>query len=502
MARITVKLKDGRVGTIEDAEFDPSSMQQVGGQGPMAQTSPTLNSQVQPTPQPAQQLTQTKQQYVTGRSLEDHLQALQAAQSAGDKVAEADIKENYTREFTYQKELADKGVTSSKEAVTLRKEFTQQSKDIGFQSAQKSWNNVQNADKSAAGDLTVIYSYIKALDPDSVVREGEINLTKAAESVPSNIIRAYERAKQGRIISPQLRQKMSHELGLIYNERADKQTQLNAFYSGLATDMQTDPQKVIGAIGEIKRYTPPEMPAEQQQQGIGGPLGALLGLGGAATDFLAPEIKKRAGEIAQNPSALMSFLNKPNPIGLNTPPVNQETMKNIAPLAEAGLLAGGGSLLRGGVSSVKNFVGGFSKSAIGAKQKAAEVAAGNLNTTALKEAGDYFVKKINPAAQSSWKTLKPSIGKNTPAGELMEKLTSYGSKGYNAAGNKTAIAEGELKRFLLGKGREIVETQAPDVAKQTAAFKFLYDLPEKAKMAQKATWLGLKATAIGKMLGL
>ena len=120
----------------------------------------------------------------------------------------------------------------------------------------------------------------------------------------------------------------------------------------------------------------------------------------------------------------------------------------------------------------------------------------------MKQAGEYFVKKINPAAESSWKTLKTSIEKNTPASELMEKLTSYGSKGYNAAGSKTAIAEGELKRFLLEKGREIVNVQAPDVAKQTQAFKFLYDLPEKAKMAQKGTWLALKGTAIAKMLGL
>lgn len=193
----------------------------------------------------------------------------------------------------------DKGITSlglsttsdNKEAGALRKEFTQKSKELGFQDMQKSWNKVQNADKNAAGDLTVIYSYIKALDPTSVVREGEINLTKAAESIPSNILRAYERAKEGRVMSPQLRAKMAREVGLMYNERAEKQQELNAFYEGLAKDSGADPQKVVGGIGKVETAKLPEE-IEEEKQGIQGPLGAILSGGKIASDYLFPETKK------------------------------------------------------------------------------------------------------------------------------------------------------------------------------------------------------------------
>ena len=416
--------------------------------------------------------------------------------------------------------LGVQGTGDSKEAANLRKEFAKETKDSNFRLAQDAYKRTQEVPNTGAGDLSLLYSYIKALDPNSVVREGEINISKATASVPENILTAYKRAKEGKLLSDQQRQEYKGEIARFYNEKGKEQQQRNAFYSGLASDMQIDPQKVIGDVGEIELPQVPQFnPTQQQQQqtGLTGNLGDLLFNVGKSvaqpfvttgqTGILAGQTAGVMG-LRNIAPTLASKLGRADILGsqdvarkYSEQPEQafKEQLGASAQLAAPKLLG----LLGKGLGKVgKGVVGTFSKSAIGAKQKAAEAVAGNLDTTALKEAGEYFVKKINPAAKSSWETLKTSIGKNTPASELMEKLTSYGSKGYTAAGTKTAIAEGELKRFLLGKGRNIVETQAPDVAKQTAAFKFLYDLPEKAKMAQKATWLGLKATAIGKMLGL
>lgn len=474
-------------------------------------------SQTQTVAQPQMQQTQQQgQKYITGRSLEEHAQALQKAKMARDKKAVTSITDDFDREFQYQKEYNP--TDTSKNAANLRKEFAKETKDSNFRLAQDAYKRTKDVPNTGAGDLSLIYSYIKALDPTSVVREGEINISKATASVPENILTAYKRVKEGKLLSDQQRQEYKGEIGRFYNEKAKEQQQRNAFYSGLATDMQIDPQKVIGDVGKLElAQVSQATPTQQGNAGITGALGELLFNVGksvaqpfvttAKTGILAGQTAGVMGlkHIAPN---LASKLGRADILG------SQETARKFseqpeeafkeqlgasAQLAVPKLLGIAGK----GLGTIgRKIAGTFSKGSIGAKQKAAEAAAGNLDTTALKQAGDYFVKKINPAANSSWKTLKTSIGKSTPASELMEKLTSYGSKGYNAAGTKSTIAEGELKRFLLEKGRELVKTQAPDVAKQTAAFRFLYDLPEKAKMAQKGTWLALKATAIGKMLGL
>src|SRR3990167_2916257 len=63
----------------------------------------------------------TPQKYVTGRSLEEHQQALNKARAAGDKVAEADITADYTREFQYQKEyMASPEGAKQKESKQLK----------------------------------------------------------------------------------------------------------------------------------------------------------------------------------------------------------------------------------------------------------------------------------------------------------------------------------------------------------------------------------------------
>ena len=92
--RIQVKLKDGRTGTIEEKDFDAAYMSKVFAENTTQQTQSTM--------QPAEP-TETK--YITGRSLEEHQQALQAARSAGDTTSAKQIQTDYDTELDYQKEF-------------------------------------------------------------------------------------------------------------------------------------------------------------------------------------------------------------------------------------------------------------------------------------------------------------------------------------------------------------------------------------------------------------
>ena len=61
-------------------------------------------------------------------------------------------------------------------------------------------------DPSAKGDLTMVYSFIKALDPESVVREGEIDLVNANRSVPDKVKGYAQKLATGQNLLPNERQ--------------------------------------------------------------------------------------------------------------------------------------------------------------------------------------------------------------------------------------------------------------------------------------------------------
>lgn len=171
----------------------------------------------------------------------------------------------------------------TKEAATLRKELNALQEIKDFKNVQDSWQRASTSPNDGSGDLTLLYSYIKALDPNSVVREGEIDISKATGSVPENVLTAYKRAKEGKLLSDQQRQEYVGEVGRIYNNRAKIAQQIVAFYSGLASDMGADPEKVIGGLGKIETANIPKNVVGNENTGnpladaiTGNPVGEFL----------------------------------------------------------------------------------------------------------------------------------------------------------------------------------------------------------------------------------
>lgn len=64
---------------------------------------------------------------------------------------------------------------------------------------------------SAKGDLTMVYSFVKALDPESVVREGEISLLNANRNVPDQIKGYAQRLATGQSLLPKEREDLLNQ---------------------------------------------------------------------------------------------------------------------------------------------------------------------------------------------------------------------------------------------------------------------------------------------------
>ncbi|MBA0101247.1 transglycosylase SLT domain-containing protein [Stenotrophomonas indicatrix] len=128
----------------------------------------------------------------------------------------------------------------------LRKEYSSQIKTP--QTVVNSYRQIEQAatNPSAQNDLALIFSYMRMLDPASVVREGEFATAQNAAGVPDQIRNSYNKAINGERLNPEQRTGfVSSARGL----RDQAQQQIDAYreqYSGLAKEYNYSPERIVG----------------------------------------------------------------------------------------------------------------------------------------------------------------------------------------------------------------------------------------------------------------
>jgi len=127
----------------------------------------------------------------------------------------------------------------------LRDEFTKNTQN--FVKIRDSYNTIQAASKdpSAAGDLSLIFAYMKVLDPGSTVREGEFANAQNAASVPTQVQNIWNKAITGERLSQEQRNDFISQAKKIYDAQKsgyDRQIQQT---QQLADSYVLDPKRVI-----------------------------------------------------------------------------------------------------------------------------------------------------------------------------------------------------------------------------------------------------------------
>lgn len=101
------------------------------------------------------------------------------------------------------------------------------------------------ANPSAAGDLSLIFAFMKVLDPGSTVREGEFANAQNAGSVPSRVQALYNRVMSGERLSTEQRADfLAQSRGLVKSQRSQARQYIDR-YSKLATQYGFDPTEVV-----------------------------------------------------------------------------------------------------------------------------------------------------------------------------------------------------------------------------------------------------------------
>jgi hypothetical protein len=127
----------------------------------------------------------------------------------------------------------------------LRKEFLKESKE--FSDISNRISNVFAGAKnpSAAGDLSLIFSYMKMLDPSSTVREGEFATAANTGSVPDVLRSRYNKVISGERLAPDVRADFVRRSVQIYQAQKRNHKQREVEYKRLAAAQGVDPSQAI-----------------------------------------------------------------------------------------------------------------------------------------------------------------------------------------------------------------------------------------------------------------
>lgn len=143
----------------------------------------------------------------------------------------------------------------------LRDEWNAQSKN--FTTVRDAYSKVLAAGErvktqpSAAADIAMIFAYMRMLDPNSVVREGEFATAQNAVGIPDRVRNMYNRAMDGNMLNNKQRAEIEGEARKVFQRQRKSQDEVDKRYKGMAERAGLDPQNVVADMA-----TPGELPPQ------------------------------------------------------------------------------------------------------------------------------------------------------------------------------------------------------------------------------------------------
>ena len=148
-----------------------------------------------------------------------------------------------------------------KDASAFRKEFTSLNRIKNFSDVTEAYTRIVKSasNPSPAGDLALIFNYMKVLDPSSVVRESEFAAAARAGSFGDRIQAAAEQLKEGTLLAPDQRADFVSRATNLYRGTEEQARPLYTKYANIAKARGFDPDKVLpefGYVGELFSVAP------------------------------------------------------------------------------------------------------------------------------------------------------------------------------------------------------------------------------------------------------
>ena len=128
-------------------------------------------------------------------------------------------------------------------AGELRDEFNALTKD--FRAVQDAHTKITTTAPTGAGDMSLLYNYVKLLDPTSVVRESEFAAAAASGSFGERVQTAVNKVMTGQRLSADLRKDFITEANNLYKAQKTGADRIKDQYTNMAKRAKLNPEDVI-----------------------------------------------------------------------------------------------------------------------------------------------------------------------------------------------------------------------------------------------------------------
>lgn len=204
------------------------------------------------------------QSYSAPTAAKDHASKLERMQKAfaDQSGALSDDQLNYLKSKAQEEMYKSREASSDKKMqkaldrqtqsgeFRLREKWESNSVTKASQSMDDHYRRITGVeDTTAAGQMSMIFAYMKMLDDGSVVRESEFANAARAAGMPDRANQYIDKLKTGRILSPQQIAEFKNSAESIMNEVREKQGRLDSDYKTLAQEYGYNPERVAYGVG-------------------------------------------------------------------------------------------------------------------------------------------------------------------------------------------------------------------------------------------------------------
>lgn len=188
--------------------------------------------------------------------------AYRLAAISGDKELASGLKGILDMQQDTSKLGMDVDKASFDKANTLRDEYLAGSKDYIAQRDAYGRIVETSQNPTAAGDLALIFNYMKLLDPGSTVREGEFATAQNSAGIPQRIQAQYNKVVRGERLAAEQRGDFVNKAKEIYNSANRQNQKLVKQYTDLANKSGAPAELVVPDLQVELPPTQPPLPSD------------------------------------------------------------------------------------------------------------------------------------------------------------------------------------------------------------------------------------------------
>jgi hypothetical protein len=175
---------------------------------------------------------------------------MEAADQHRGKLEEITTKSTEDRKTELAKADRERGTKQGALATELRKERSGLGISKSTQELATAYGKMTKSDATPAGDMSLIFGYMKMLDPGSTVREGEYATAQNAAGIPVQIANLYNKAKDGVKLAPEQRADFLKQAGGIYQAQLERQRSVDDSFRKLAAGAGVPEDQVLLDFGQ------------------------------------------------------------------------------------------------------------------------------------------------------------------------------------------------------------------------------------------------------------